>query len=147
MVWRLWALTHSQADGGLHASSSGVMATPQKPGNSPADFRKKASEGCWWGRGAAPVSDHRVTAIGNPDREGLVRLQCRGLSIRGLLFFGEMRRQIFKSARPSCLSATVTSAADRELVDRFRALARASGLSVQGLLLVAVRSFPDGSDN
>ena len=82
-----------------------------------------------------------MTAIGNPDREGLFRLQSWGLSIRGLLFLGEMGREIFKSARPACLSATVTDPADREVVDRFRALARASGLSVQRLLLVAVRAF------
>ena len=82
-----------------------------------------------------------MPCIRNPDREGFVRLQCRGLSIRGLLFFGEMGREIFKSARPSCLSATVSSATDRELVDRFRSLARASDVSVQRLLLLAVKAF------
>ena len=81
-----------------------------------------------------------MTAIGNPDREGLFRLQSWGLSIRGLLFL-VMARKIFQSNKPSCLSATVTDPADREVVDRFRALARASGLSVQRLLLVAVKAF------
>ena len=50
-------------------------------------------------------------------------------------------RKIFQASKPACLSATVTDPADRELVDRFKECARASGVSVQRLLLVAVKAF------
>ena len=52
-----------------------------------------------------------------------------------------MSRKIFQASKPSCLSATVTDPVDRELVERFKSLSRASGVSVQRLLLVAVKAF------
>ena len=52
-----------------------------------------------------------------------------------------MARKIFQTSKPACLSATVTDPADREVVERFRDFARASGLSVQRLLLLAVKAF------
>ena len=78
-----------------------------------------------------------------PVLEMPIRLQ--GL-LRGLLFLA-MPRKIFQTSKPACLSASVTGAADRELVQRFKAHARAFGVSVQRLLLLGTRRFLDASDN
>ena len=61
--------------------------------------------------------------------------------LQGLLrgpFLLAMSRKIFKISKPACLSATVTDPVDRELVERFKSLSRASEVSVQRLLLVDV---------
>lgn len=51
-----------------------------------------------------------------------------------------MARKLFKAAKPECLSATVAGPSEMALVLRFKALASKRAVSVQKLLLEAVRA-------
>ena len=53
-------------------------------------------------------------------------------------------RRMFRSERPESLSATVTAASEKALVRRFKERAGQAGVSVQKLLLKAVKAFLEG---
>ena len=52
-----------------------------------------------------------------------------------------MARRILNRPRPQCLSATCTKDSDRELINAFKSMAAARGLSVQAELLQAAREW------
>lgn len=52
-----------------------------------------------------------------------------------------MARRILGRPRPLCLSATCTKDSDRELIQAFKSMAAARGLSVQQALLQAARDW------
>ena len=57
-----------------------------------------------------------------------------------------MARKLFRGTKPDCLSATVAGASERALVRRFKSLAKDRAVSVQKLLLEAVRAFLDSAE-